>query len=189
MSRNSTGRSQRVCPWWLCFTFDNLLRRLVQDPEKILKPYIKPGWQALDLGPGMGYFTIPLARLVGPTGKVIAADLQKGMLDRLWQRALRAGVQDRVVLHQTSQTDIGIDRPLDFCLAFWMLHEVREPARFLGEIAAGLKPGGLFLLVEPRVHVTPQRFATTLSLAQGASLAVVERPRIWFSRAALLRKN
>ncbi|MFC1971060.1 class I SAM-dependent methyltransferase [Chloroflexota bacterium] len=47
------------------------------------------GWTVLDVGPGMGYFTIPLAKLVGDTGKVIAADLQQKMLDGILKRIVR----------------------------------------------------------------------------------------------------
>lgn len=64
--KNDPLRQQESpCSPRICFTFDNPLRRLVQNPYKILKPYIKPGWTILDVGPGMGYFTIPLATLAG----------------------------------------------------------------------------------------------------------------------------
>lgn len=76
-------REKHVCPWWLCWTFDNLLRKLVQDPEKIIKPYVRGGSTVLDIGCGMGYFTIPLARLVGEKGQVIATDIQEQMLSAL----------------------------------------------------------------------------------------------------------
>ena len=66
-----TGR-KFVCPWWLCFTFDNPLRKLLHNPEAILNPYIHPGNNVIDVGAGMGYFSIPLAKLVGPAGHVTA---------------------------------------------------------------------------------------------------------------------
>jgi 2-polyprenyl-3-methyl-5-hydroxy-6-metoxy-1,4-benzoquinol methylase len=181
--------SNRVCPWWLCFTFDNPLRRIVQNPERILKPYIKPGWKALDVGPGMGYFTIPLAKLVGNTGQVIAADLQKRMLDAIARRAAKEGVQNRLILHLCSPDKIGVSEPIDFVLAFWMVHEVPDQARFLNEIAAALKPQSLFLLVEPRLHVSKTDFNATLEIAQKAGLSAVEKPRIFISYAVLLKKG
>jgi 2-polyprenyl-3-methyl-5-hydroxy-6-metoxy-1,4-benzoquinol methylase len=61
----TTPTAHRVCPPWCCFTFDNVFRRLLQNPNRILKPYVKPGWTVLDVGPGMGYFTIPLAKWSG----------------------------------------------------------------------------------------------------------------------------
>ena len=76
-------RDKHVCPWWLCWTFDNLFRKLVQDPEEIIKPYVREGSTVLDIGCDMGYFTIPLARLVGEEGQVIATDIQEPMLSSL----------------------------------------------------------------------------------------------------------
>jgi ubiquinone/menaquinone biosynthesis C-methylase UbiE len=181
-------RQPRVCPWWCCFTFDNIFRKLLQNPERILKPYIKRGWTVLDVGPGMGYFTIPLAKLVGDTGKVIAADLQPKMLDGIGHRALRAGVQDRIKLQQVAPESIGISEAIDFCLAFWMVHEVPDRARFFGEISVILKPDGLLLLAEPRLHVSRDAFSQTLEIAKSAGLSAVDQPKISLSYAALLKK-
>ena len=47
-----------VCPWWLAYTFDNPLRRLVHNPEKMLQKFIKEGDTVVDIGCGMGYFSI-----------------------------------------------------------------------------------------------------------------------------------
>jgi 2-polyprenyl-3-methyl-5-hydroxy-6-metoxy-1,4-benzoquinol methylase len=188
-NHKSAHNHQCVCPWWLCFTFDNILRRLVQNPERILRPYIKPGWTVLDVGPGIGYFTIPLARLVGGSGKVIAVDLQKEMLEGIRRRALKAGVLNRIELRQTIPETIGINERLDFCLAFWMVHEVPDKPRFLSEISARLKPGGLLLLVEPNLHVSRIKYIETLQMAKNTGLNVMEEPHIFFSSSALLQKS
>jgi ubiquinone/menaquinone biosynthesis C-methylase UbiE len=180
--------SQEVCPPWLCFTFDNFLRRLLQNPKRILRPYVKPGWTVLDVGPGMGYFTIPLAKIVGEKGKVIAADLQQPMLDGVKRKATKAGVLDRIVLHLTKQDSIGITELIDFCLTFWMVHEVPDRARFINEIASKLKPGGLWLLAEPKVHVSTKDFNRTLEIAKSAGLSVVDKPWIFISNAVVLKK-
>jgi ubiquinone/menaquinone biosynthesis C-methylase UbiE len=180
---------QQVCPWWLCFTFDNVFRRLFQNPDRILRSYIKPGWTVLDVGPGMGYFTVPLAKLVGDSGKVIAADLQPKMLDGVYRRSLRLGLQDRIKLHQSTSDKIGIIEPIDFCLAFWMVHEVPDKPRFISEISSQLKPGGLFLLVEPRFHVSRKDYFETLRIAKGEGLSMAEQPRIFLSNAALFEKR
>jgi len=78
--------NNHVCPWWLCYSFDNPLRRLFHDPERLLGPYVKLGMTVADIGCGMGYFTLGLARLTGPEGKVIAVDLQERMLAALESR-------------------------------------------------------------------------------------------------------
>jgi len=70
-----------VCPPWLCFTFDNFLRKLLQNPDRILKPYVKQGWTALRCRTWHGLFYNPVSKISGEYGKVIAADLQQPMLD------------------------------------------------------------------------------------------------------------
>jgi ubiquinone/menaquinone biosynthesis C-methylase UbiE len=182
-------RPNRVCPWWLCFSFDNVFRKWLQNPQRILKPYVRPGATALDIGPGMGYFTIPLSRLVGDSGKVIAVDLQKKMLEGVYQRALRAGVQERVKIHLSTADSIGISEKVDFCLAFWMLHEVPDQARFLAEIAGLVKREGQFLLAEPRMHVSKKNFDESLKKALNAGFKLADRPRIFLSYTALLEKE
>ena len=72
--------NKRVCPVERAGSLDNRFRRWLQDPRKILSPHIKEGMTVLDLGCGPGYFTIDIAQMVGKSGRVIAADLQEGML-------------------------------------------------------------------------------------------------------------
>ena len=102
-----------VCPWWFCYSFDNPLRRFFHDSEPLLALYVKPGMTAVDIGCGMGYFTIPLARITGPGGKVIAVDLQERMLDALVRRAAKAGVADRIVPHRCQKERLGVEGPAD----------------------------------------------------------------------------
>ncbi|HSW57578.1 MAG TPA: class I SAM-dependent methyltransferase [Dehalococcoidales bacterium] len=187
--KNTSKSAQILCPWWICFTFDNPIRKMFQKPERILRPYIKEGYKILDVGPGMGYFTIPMARLVGESGQVIAADLQTKMLEGIHRRAVRAGVQDRVVLHQSSPDKLGVDGPLDFALSFWMMHEVTSKAGLIADIRSVLKPGSLFLLAEPKLHVTYATFAHSVEIAQKAGFKIVERPSIFITNAVLLRKE
>jgi ubiquinone/menaquinone biosynthesis C-methylase UbiE len=181
-------QQEHPCPPGCCFTFDNPFRRLIHNPYKILKPYINKGMTALDIGPGMGYFTIPMAKLVGEKGKVIAADLQAPMLEGIRRRALKAGVAERIKLHQTSTEKIGISEAVDFCLAFWMVHEVVNRQDFIEQIASVLKPSGLLLIVEPKIHVAQQSFDATIDLAKKSGLTLIEEPKVFISRAGLLKK-
>jgi ubiquinone/menaquinone biosynthesis C-methylase UbiE len=179
--------NDRVCPWWMCYTFDNPLRRLIHDPERILEPYVKPGMTAVDIGCGMGYFTLGLAKRVGPGGKVIAVDLQEKMFAALGRRARKAGLDDRIVLHRCRPDLLDVEEPADFVLAFWMVHEVRDKSRFFAQISAFLKPAGRLLLVEPKMHVTRSRFERTAEACRAAGFRLLGEPAVVLSFAVLRR--
>jgi ubiquinone/menaquinone biosynthesis C-methylase UbiE len=158
MNDENYPQSDKVSPWWLAPTFDNPLRRLVHNPDAILAGLVRQGQTAFDLGCGMGYFTIPLARLVGDQGRVIAIDLQEKMLARVKRRAERAGVLDRIELHRAQPTQLGITSSGDFALAFWMVHEVPDQFAFLHEVHHMLKLGASFLIAEPMITSQPWHF-------------------------------
>ena len=182
-------RGRHVCPWWLCRSFDNPLRRLFQDPEKILEPHAKPGFTVIDVGPGMGYFTIPLLRLVGSGGKVVALDIQKRMLNALRQRAERAGLSGNLTTHLGNPGDQAMPDNADFVLIFWMIHEVPDQRAFLSDLGACLRPGGRMLIVEPHLHVRAEKFRSTLDAAEQVGLRLTDRPGISLSRSALFTKD
>lgn len=177
-----------VCPWWLTYTFDNPLRRLVQNPQKIFGPYVKENFVVADIGCGMGYNSLGLAKLVGVDGKVISADIQQQQLNTLKRRAKRAGLNKRIESHLIKPDDIGISEKVDFALAFWVIHEVPDQKRLLGQIHSILKPTGNFLIAEPRIHVKEKAFAQTLSDCEEIGFKVKDNPKIFFSRAVLLSK-
>jgi hypothetical protein len=60
-----------VCPWWVGYLLASPLRRLQYDPAALLAPYVRTGMTVLEPGPGMGFFTLELARRVGPSGRVV----------------------------------------------------------------------------------------------------------------------
>lgn len=177
-----------TCPWWLLFTFDNPLRKLAHNPKKILGPFVKSGDTVLDVGCGMGYFSLGLAELVGSTGKVIAADLQPEMLAGLSKRAKAAGLEQRIQPHRCQPNRIGASEPIDFALAFWMVHEVGRRELFLQEIYSLVKPGGQFLIVEPLLHVSGADFERTMTLSQKIGFKTGVRLQVVISRAILLKK-
>jgi ubiquinone/menaquinone biosynthesis C-methylase UbiE len=182
-------RDRHVCPWWCCFTFDNPIRRLFHDPVRILSSYLGPGSTAIDIGPGMGFFTVAMCGLVGDSGRVIAVDVQERMLESLSRRVRRHNLGDRLETHVATSEALGIASRADFILAFWMVHEVPDQGHFLEEVAGLLKPGGSFLLAEPYLHVTGKAFNKTLDAASRAGLRVTASPRIAFSRTALFHKE
>jgi 2-polyprenyl-3-methyl-5-hydroxy-6-metoxy-1,4-benzoquinol methylase len=134
----------------------------------------------------MGYFSIPMARLVGPAGHVTAVDIQTKMLSALAERAQRQGVSERITTHLASPGSLDHHSRADFILAFWMVHEVPDQRGFLTEIYNLLKPDGLFLLVEPIVHVSKKSFLQTLTTAEDVGFFIKENPKIAISHSALL---
>ena len=129
-----------VCPWPGGYFMHNPIRRLFHNPAKIVGPYVKPGMTVMDVGCGMGFCSITMAKIVGDSGHVIAVDLQQKMLDVLRQRATMAGVANRIRLHKCEQDRLGVDAQADFALAFMMVHEVPDQRRLLrfGERQRGL---------------------------------------------------
>lgn len=178
--------AERVCPWWLAYTFDNPLRRLLHPPRQVLGTWVRPGMTVLDIGCGIGHFSLGMARLVGPAGRVIAADLQERALAIVLRRARRAGLSERITTHRCAHDSCGVPGPVDFALAFWMLHETPSAEAFCREIAGLLAPGGRFLVVEPAWHVGERLFDEEVAAAARAGLRIIEQPRIRLSRAVLL---
>ena len=177
--------SDHICPWWLAYTFDNPLRRLVHRPERVLAPYVRQGMSVMDVGCGMGHFSIGMARMVGPEGSVLSVDMQERMLATLMRRARKAGVAERIHTHLCKADSLGVDKRVDFILAFWMVHESPDQGRTLAEFKNLLNAGGRLLVAEPRIHVRASAFERTCELAQEAGLRLVERPDISFSRSAV----
>ncbi len=183
--------AEHVCPWWIGHLLANPLRKLWQDPHAILAPLVRQGMTVLEPGPGMGFFTLELARLVGPSGRVIAVDLQAKMLEALKRRARRAGLADRIATRLATDAGLGIADlagRADCALAFAMVHEVPDQDRFFGEVAAALRSGAPVLFAEPKGHVDAAAFAESLRLAAARGLREAGRPAIRSSRAALLVK-
>ncbi|MCU0276419.1 MAG: class I SAM-dependent methyltransferase [Acidobacteria bacterium] len=142
----------------------------------------------LDLGCGPGFFTLEMARLVGPAGRVTAADLQQGMLAKAEQKLAAAGLTDRASFHLCGAGAIGLPpaQRFDFALVFYMLHEVPAALRFLREVRSLLKPGGRALVAEPKWHVTRAAFQAAIGLMKQAGFVVLSQPPIRFSRAVVL---
>jgi ubiquinone/menaquinone biosynthesis C-methylase UbiE len=181
--------SDHVCPWWGGFFIDNPIRRLLHNPPKILGPWVQPGMTVMDVGCGMGLFSIAMALMVGDQGQVIAVDLQQKMLDVLQKRAERAGVAPRIRAHRCEAGDLGIDVRVDFALAFAMVHEAPNQRNLLGQIHRCLKPEGRLFVAEPRLHVPGRAFDEMLAAAADVGLSVCQRPVVRLCRAVVFQRE
>ena len=168
------------------------VRRLLENPSAILAPYVREGMTILEPGPGMGFFTLDLARLAGFSGRVVAVDLQPRMLASLMRRARRAGLADRIETRLAQPDSMPLDDlngAVDLVLAYAVVHELPNPSRFCAQMAAAMKPGASLLLCEPAGHVKPPQFDQELALAAAAGLALAGRPVIRRSHCALLKRS
>jgi SAM-dependent methyltransferase len=185
-------QQHRVCPWWIGFLLASPVRRLFQNPDRLLSPYVRPGMTVLEPGPGMGFFTLPLARMVGDGGSIHVIDVQQQMLDGLMRRARKAGLNGRIHPRLVKPESLGIADlagSADLVCAFAVVHEMPSAEGFFAEAASALKPGGVLLLAEPSGHVSAPDFAAELEAAGRHGFRVTEHPEVRRSHVAVLRKS
>lgn len=128
---------------------DRLLRQERIDaikPEQLLREAgVAEGGVFADVGCGPGFFTLPAAAIVGPSGRVYAIDTQAEMLDALKGR----GIPANVTLVKSGESKMPVeDRAADLALAAYVLHEASDTAAFLMEILRLLRPGGRLVVID-----------------------------------------
>ncbi len=184
-------RNRHLCPVWIGRLLASPFRRIVEDPGKILAPFVSRGSTVVDAGCAMGFHSLDLARLVGPEGRVICLDVQQKMLDGLIKRARRKGLDGAIEPRLCDQNGLGLDDvegQAELVTAFNVVHETSFPERFLHECSDALKPGGRLLIVEPRGHVTPGDFAESTAAATVLGLIPEPAPKVFKSLTALFAK-
>lgn len=178
--------NQRICPVEIAGGLDNSIRRFLQNPRKILKPYIGKGMTILDLGCGPGFFSIEIARLLNGTGKVIAADLQDGMLEKVNRKTKGTELEQRIELHKCKENETGVTENVDFVLCFYMIHEVPNQDNLFRELKSILKPGGKVFIIEPKFHVSKGEFENMIISLNNIGFEIIDKPKVFFSRTVLL---
>jgi ubiquinone/menaquinone biosynthesis C-methylase UbiE len=181
---------QHVCPWWLGYVLINPLRKFRHNPQKILTCHIKRGMTVMDFGPGMGYFSIPLAQMTGTEGKVYCVDIQEKMLTKLQKRAVKYGVGDIIkpLLVGKDYNPGELPGKLDFVLLFAVLHEVPDKAGLFKDIYSMLKKGSKVLFAEPKGHVSPDDFQASLNIARNAGFIILDEKPMEKGISAFLLK-
>jgi ubiquinone/menaquinone biosynthesis C-methylase UbiE len=168
------------------------LRQFLYSPEDILKPHIREGMNVLDVGCGTGFFSLPIARIVGETGRVVCVDLQTRTIKCLVRRSKKAGLSDRIdarICQKNSLVLNDIAGKIDFVLAFAVVHEVPDKERLLSEIRNTMKEGGKLLIAEPKAHVSKTDFDKTIFIARSVGFEVINDLAIRRSYAMLLGKK
>jgi protein-L-isoaspartate O-methyltransferase len=118
-------------------------REAWQKPEQIMDALgVAEGSTVADIGAGAGWFTIQLARRVGPNGAVYAQDVQRQMLEAIRRRVAREGLQNVQTRLGAGSTPNLPERTFDAILVVDVYDAVDEPVPLLRNLAAALKPGG-----------------------------------------------
>lgn len=181
----------RVMPWWMGYFLINPFRKYWHNPDQLLGKFIQPGMSVVDYGCAMGFFSLAMARLIGTSGKVYCFDVQKKMIDKLLQRAGKAGlnqlIETRLV---TGDSNIfnDLQETMDFELLFAVAHEVSDRADLFNKLYLMMKPGGRLLFAEPTGHVSKEEFIQSVALAEDSGFIQVEKLTIKNSHAVLLKK-
>lgn len=165
-------------PW-----LDRPERESEERPSLAIKELrLEPGMVVADFGAGSGYYTERLAKAVGPTGKVLAVDLQPEMLEMVGRRARKAGLTNIELVRSTPDDPRLPAGRVDLILMVDVYHELASPQRVLRAMKAALSPRGRIAIVEFRKEDrdVPIREEHKMSVAQatqefGAEGLVLDR--------------
>ena len=121
--------------------------------DKLLKALaLKPGMVVADVGAGSGYFAFPMAKQVGPKGKVLAVDIQKEMLDLIRRRMKREKVTNVEPIRGTVSDPKLPANSVDLILMVDVYHEFSHPFEMAEAMVKSLKVGGKLVFVEYRLE-------------------------------------
>ncbi len=185
----SIDKNRNICPVERAGGLDNILRKIFQNPKRILKPYIHEGMTVLDFGCGPGFFSVEIAKILNGSGKVIAADLQEGMLEKVRKKIKGTRLEQRIKLQKCNGDNVGIIENVDFILAFYVIHEVPDQDKLFNEMKYVLNSRGKILIVEPNFHVSDKEFNNMIERIKLMDFEVIGGPKVLLSRSVLLRSK
>ncbi len=110
---------------------------------------IKPGMMVAEIGAGWGYLTFKLARRVAPDGVVLAEDIEQRWIDTLKARAAKRALTNIQTILGKETDPLFSPEALDYIFMHAVLKWIEDRPAFLRTAGAGLKPGGLFVIIEP----------------------------------------
>lgn len=159
------------CPVWLRWLveIDNPFTKTNRAAYIIETLALAPGMTVLDAGCGPGRLTVPIAKAVGPGGRVVALDIQEGMLARAKTKTAAAGLTNvEFVAAGLGEGKLSADH-FDRAVLVTVLGEIPDRASAFAELFASLKPGGLLAVVEVIFdpHFQSRRTVTGLALSAG----------------------
>lgn len=169
-------------------TLDSKIRQLLQNPYKILSHLVTSGMTVLDYGCGNGFFSIPLSKMVGNTGKVYSVDIQEEMLDQLRIKIASSNISNITMIH-AGYEKLNLPPLLDLAIAVYVVHEIPDKVSFLKEMLELLHPKGKLLMIEPDFIVSRRNFNKTLEIAKHVGFIENEKLNLLFSKSRIFVKE
>lgn len=128
---------------------DNPKRREILPPDQVLAEIgLEEGGVMADIGCGIGYFSLPAARIVGPKGRVFALDIRAEMLADVEKNMLENNITN-ITTVLTEEYDLKLnDHTASLAFICLVLHEITDRLRFLREAKRIIKPGGKIVIIE-----------------------------------------
>ena len=179
-------QTENICPAEKAGMLDSFFRRIIQNPKKIIRPYVKEGMTVMDLGCGPGFFSVEMAKIVQKSGKVFALDVQDEMLNLLADKIKDTQYQDIITLHKAKTDALNFSSKVDFILAFYVIHEIKRENIF-SELKSILNPGGKILIAEPNFHISKKAYNQMLHSLEKEGFEIISKPKIFFSKAVLIK--
>jgi arsenite methyltransferase len=120
-----------------------------QKPDAVIQALdLKEGQVVADIGAGSGYFTVRLARTVGQKGRVLAVDIDEGMLSYLRQRLAQEKIDNVQVMQVPPHDPLLIDSSLDLAFICNTYHHLEDREIYLRKLRKALKPDGRLVIVD-----------------------------------------
>src|SRR3954447_21058256 len=130
------------------FSTEDARDRLGEAEQVMELAGIKPGMSVADVGAGEGYYTVRIARVVGPKGRVLAEDIMPEVRDQLSDRVQRERLDNVAVKLGSADNPMLPSGSFDRLFLVHMYHEVQSPYAFLWHLRDGVKPDGLVIVVD-----------------------------------------
>jgi ubiquinone/menaquinone biosynthesis C-methylase UbiE len=183
---------QSIARWAMSKKFDPRKKDILLTAEReaqmhphalLISLGVKSGDVVADVGCGPGFFAIPAAEIVGPDGRVYAADVQSDMIAAMMMRVFETGLRNIEIL-KASETDVSLPAAgIDLILLAFMLHELSQRSGYLFRLRRALRPGGRLAILEwqadPASDAPPTENPITidelLDDARAAGFGLVER--------------
>jgi protein-L-isoaspartate O-methyltransferase len=158
-------------------------REREEAPSKAIAALDIPAGAAVaDVGAGSGYYTVRLAKVVGPTGRVVATDLQPGMLALIREKVAREKLSNVEIVQGRADDPVLPGAAFDLILMVDVYHELASPQVFVRKLKEALKPDGRLVLIEfrledPRVPIREEHKMSVSQVRQelGADGFQIER--------------